>query len=36
MKNCSFCGAENEDAAVFCEECGNASITKTTMENKAN
>lgn len=21
MKNCSFCGAENEDAAVFCEEC---------------
>jgi uncharacterized membrane protein YvbJ len=26
MKNCSFCGAENEDAAVFCEECVNASM----------
>ena len=36
MKNCSFCGAENEDVAGFYEECGNAGITKTTMENKAN
>lgn len=36
MKNCSFCDAENEDAAVFCKECGNVIITKTTMENKAN
>ncbi len=28
MKNCSFCGAENEDAAVFCEECGKSFYKK--------
>lgn len=28
MKKCSFCGAENEDAAVFCEECGKSFYKK--------
>ena len=28
MKNCSFCGAENEDAAAFCEECGKSFYKK--------
>lgn len=28
MKNCSFCGAENEYAAVFCEECGKSFYKK--------
>lgn len=28
MKKCNFCGTENEDIAVFCDECGKSFFKK--------
>ena len=32
MKNCSYCGRENEDAAVGCSECGTEFESSTEPE----
>lgn len=34
MKHCTYCGKENDDAAVYCRECGTAEFKETAFADK--
>jgi hypothetical protein len=34
MKNCAYCGKENDDDAVYCRECGTDGFKKLVSEDK--